>query len=122
MYAIQPSAVFGTRGRTALRREGFAWVPDFGSFFKLLEVGVSPYWSFIPILNVLSMFESNEAARGRLIGPKPWDRIDIKFETKNWSSRVWVQAVWVDFVLICALNVCLVCIGPGMAVGCGFTK
>ena len=41
--AIQPSAVFGTRRRTALRREGFAWVPDFRSFLKLREVGVSPY-------------------------------------------------------------------------------
>ena len=28
------------------------------------------------------MFESNEAVRGRLIGPKRWDRIDIIFETK----------------------------------------
>ena len=63
-----------------------------------------------------------EAVRGRLIGPKPWDRIDINFEPKNWSSRVWVRAVWVQFVLNCALNVCLVCIGPGMAVDCGFTK
>ena len=24
--------------------------------------------------------------------------------------------------VICALNVCLVCIGPGMDVDCGFTK
>ena len=47
-FAIQPSAAFGTRGRTALRGEGFAWVPDLGSFFKLLEVGVSPYLGFIP--------------------------------------------------------------------------
>ena len=30
--AIRPSAVFGTRRRTALRGEGFAWVPDLGSF------------------------------------------------------------------------------------------
>ena len=71
--AIRPSAVFGARRRTALRGEGFAWVPDLGSFLKLREVGVSPYLSFIPILSVLSMFESNEAVRGRLIGPKPWD-------------------------------------------------
>ena len=83
---IQPSAAFGTRGRNALRGEGFAWVPDLGSFFKLLEVGVSPYLSFIPILSVLSMFESNEAVRGRLIGPKPWERIDINFETKNGAA------------------------------------
>ena len=69
--AIRPSAAFGTRGRNALRGEGFAWVPDLWSFLKLQEVGFSPYLSFIPILSVLSMFESNEAERGRLIGPKP---------------------------------------------------
>ena len=45
---IRPSAVFGTRRRTALRGEGFAWVPDLGSFLKLREVGVSPYLGFIP--------------------------------------------------------------------------
>ena len=28
LYAIQPSAVFGTRRRTDLRGEDFAWVPD----------------------------------------------------------------------------------------------
>ena len=48
IQAIRPSAVFGTRRRTALRREGFAWVPDLGSFLKLREVGVSPYLGFIP--------------------------------------------------------------------------
>ena len=78
---IRPLAVFETRWRTALRREGVAWVPDLWSFLKLQEVGFSPYLSFIPILSVLSMFESNEAVRGRLIDPKPWDRIDIIFET-----------------------------------------
>ena len=77
--AIRPSVVFGARRRTGLRGEGFAWVPDLGSFLKLREVGVSPYLSFIPILNVLRMFESNEAGRGRLIGPKTWDRIDTKY-------------------------------------------
>ena len=82
IHAIQPLAVFGTRRRTALREEGFAWVPDLGSFLKLREVRVFPYLSFIPILSVLSMFESNEAVRGRLISPKPWDRIDKNFEIK----------------------------------------
>ena len=80
--AIRPLAVFETRRRTALRGEGFAWVLDLWSFLKLKDVGFSPYLSFIPILRVLSMFESNEAVRGRLIGPKPWDRICINFETK----------------------------------------
>ena len=47
-YAIRQSAAFGTRRRTALRGEGFALVPDLGSFLKLQEVGVSPYLGFIP--------------------------------------------------------------------------
>ena len=76
---IRPSTVFGTRRRTALHKEGFAWVPDLGSFLKFREVGVSPYLSFIPILSILRMFELNEAVRGRLIGPKTWDRIVRKF-------------------------------------------
>ena len=42
-HPIRPSAVFGTRRKAALRREGFAWVPELGSFLKLREVGVSPY-------------------------------------------------------------------------------
>ena len=52
------------------------------SFFKLLEVGFSPYLSFYSHLNVLLMFRLNEAVRGRLIDPKTWDRIDIIFGTK----------------------------------------
>ena len=76
---IRPLAVFETRRRTALCGESFAWVPDLWSFLKLQEVGVSPYLSFIHILSVLRMFELNEAVRGHLIGPKPWDRIDSNF-------------------------------------------
>ena len=71
------------------------------------------------------MFRLNEAVRGHLIGPKTWDRIDKKILKKNGAARdcstaVWV--VWVYVVLICVLNGCLVCIGPRMAVNCGFTK
>ena len=54
--AIRPSAVFGTRRETALRGEGFAWVPDLGSFLKLLEVGVSPYLGFTLYLSVFQCF------------------------------------------------------------------
>ena len=79
IHAIRPSAVFGIRRRAALREEDFAWVPDLGSFLKLREVGVSPYLGFIPSLSTLRMFELNEAVRGRLIGPKTWDRIDGNF-------------------------------------------
>ena len=77
--AVQPLAVFGARRKTALRREGFAWVPDLRSLDKLLEVGVSPYLGFILCLRAMLMFELNEAVRGRLIGPKSWDRIVIIF-------------------------------------------
>ena len=73
--AIRSSAVFGTRRKAALRGEGFAWVPDLRSFLKLREIGVSLYLVFIPSLSTLSMFELNEAVKGRLIGPKTWDRI-----------------------------------------------
>ena len=76
---IRPSVVFGTRRKAALSGEGLAWVPDLRSLDKLLEVGVSPYLGFIPSLSTLLIFELNEAVRGRLIGPKPWDRIDMNF-------------------------------------------
>ena len=51
--AIRPSAVFGARRKAALRVEGFAWVPDLGSFLKLREVGVSPYLRFTLCLRTL---------------------------------------------------------------------
>ena len=73
--AIRPSAVFGTRKKVALHGTGYAWTPDLRSFDKLREVGVSPYLGFISSLSVFLMFELNEAVRGRLIGPKTWDRI-----------------------------------------------
>ena len=74
---IRPSAVFGKRRRTALRREGFAWVPDLGSFLKLREVGVSPYLGFYALFKCFTMLRLIEALNGRLIGPKAWDRIDL---------------------------------------------
>ena len=52
-WEIRPSAVVGIRRETALRREGFAWVPDLRSFDKLREVGVSPYLGFILRLSTL---------------------------------------------------------------------
>ena len=69
-----------------------------GSFFKLLEVGFCPYLSFYSHLNVLLMFRLNEAVRGRLIGPKTWDRIDRIFERENGAAVTAPRmfgAVWV---------------------------
>ena len=54
------------------------WVPYFGSFFKLLEVGVSPYLGFTLYLSVLQCFGLLEALNGRLIGAKAWTR-DVGF-------------------------------------------
>ena len=56
ILSIRPSAVFGARRKAALRGEGFAWVPDLGSFLKLLEVGVSPYLGFTLYLSVFQYF------------------------------------------------------------------
>ena len=99
---IQPSAAFGTRERNALREEGFAWVPDLGSFFKLLGVGFSPYFGFIPSLSVFQCFGWIEAIRGRLIGPKPWDRINIKFGNKMEQPVAAPRLIWVQ-------KLCIVC-------------
>ena len=77
---------FRDKKETALRGEGFAWVPDLGSFLKLREVGVSPYLGFILRLSTMLMFQLVEALNDRLIGPKPWDRIDIIFGTPNGAA------------------------------------
>ena len=68
---------------SCLRGEAYVWVPDLRSLDKLRDVGFSPYLGFILYLSTLLMFELNEAVRGRLIGPKSWDRIVIIFETSN---------------------------------------
>ena len=88
--AIRPSKVFGTRRKDALRGETYAWAPDLRSFDKLQEVEVSPYLGFIIYLSTLLMFELTEAVRGRLIGPKSWDRIvrPEKFQfLEKWQNR-----------------------------------
>ena len=120
--AIRPSTVFGTRGRTALRGEGFAWVPDFRSFLKLQEVGVSPYLGFILCLRTMLMFELNEAVTGRLIGPKSWDIIVIIFGAifTVHGLCAWIVGAVCD--MIYALNHVVMCMRPGSAEEYGFTK
>ena len=91
---IRSLAVFGTRRKAALRKEGFAWVPDLGSFLKLQEVGVSHYLSFILCLSTLLIFELNKVVRGRLIGPKSWNR-GVGFLKPMWTVRDCPRAAWV---------------------------
>ena len=101
------------------------WTQVLVSFFKLLEVGFLPTWVLFLFLSVLSMFRLFEAVRGRLISPKTWDRIDKIFGRKMEQPVAAPQLIWVHndgFVLICALVVCFVYNGPGMALDFGFTK
>ena len=114
--------MFGTRRETALRGEGFAWVPDLGSFLKLREVGVSPYLGFILCLRAMLMFELNEAVRGRLICPKSWDQIVIIFGAIFTVHGLCAWTVQAVCVMVYALNHVMMCMRPGSANKCGFTK
>ena len=55
------------------------------------------------------MFELNEAVRGRLIGPKFWDRIVIIFGAIFTVHRLCVWTVWAVCVMIYALNHVVMC-------------
>ena len=57
--------------------------PGFASFDKLQEVGVFPYLCLFSFLSVFRCFGWFEAVRGRLIGPKTWDRIDLNLLKPN---------------------------------------
>ena len=118
---IRSSAVFGTRRRTALRGEGFAWVPDLGSFLKLREVGVSSYLRFILRLRAMLMFELIEAVRGHLIGPKTWDQIVWIYGTQITVCDC-SRTVWVANGVIHAMDCIVICMRPEMAEIYGFTK
>ena len=97
--AIGPLDFDGARRENVLRGAGYACTPDLWSFLKLKEVGFSPYLSFYSHLNSLRMFELKEAVRGRLIGPKTWDRIDIIFRAKMEQFVTAPRMIWVQ---ICA--------------------
>ena len=56
--------------------------PGFVEFPQTPRGRISPYLGFIPSFSVLLMFRLFEAVRGRLIGPKTWDRIDKIFGRK----------------------------------------
>ena len=71
---IRSSKFVGTRKKVALRIVAYAWAPVLRSFDKLREVGDLSYLGFTLYLSVLQCFGCFEAVRGRLIGPKYWDR------------------------------------------------
>ena len=53
------------------------------------------------------MFESNEAVRGRLIGPKPWDRIDKNLGTPNGAAVIATADLCYQIFIFCIKS----CIG-----------
>ena len=79
---------------------------------------VSPYLRFIPVLSTLQMFESKEVVKGRLIGPKTWDRIIGNF-LESIEPSITRHGCW---VINCEINCALIGMRPEMAVKPGFTK
>ena len=80
-------------------------------------------WVFLFYQNCFkSCICMGNAGNGLWIGPKTWDRNCRNF-WRLYGLSVTVQNFsGCGFVLTYALNGCLVCIGPRMAVDCGFTK
>ena len=69
--------------------------PGFMDFPQNPRGRISPYLVFILILSVLLMFRLFEAVRGRLIGPKTWDRIDKIFGRKMEQPVAAPRLIWV---------------------------
>ena len=68
------------------------------------------------------MFELNEVVRGRLIGPKTWDLINIIFRTKMEQPVTAARLFWIDLSVHSCVNHVLIGLRPEMAVKSGFTK
>ena len=77
---------------------------------------------FILCLRSMLMFELNEAVRGRLIGPKSWDRIVIIFGAIFTVHGLCARTVGDVCDMIYALNHVVMCMRPGSAGKYGFTK
>ena len=68
------------------------------------------------------MFKLNEAVRGRLIGPKSWDRIVKNFGAIFTVYGLCAWTVWANCVIIYALNHVLICMRPESVEKYEFTK
>ena len=93
---IGPLDFDGARRENVLRGAGYAWTPDLWSFLKLQKVGFLPTWVLFLLLSVLRMFRLFEAVRGRLIGPKTWDRIYKIFGRKNGAAMAAPRLIWCE--------------------------
>ena len=77
---------------------------------------------FILCLRAMLMFELNKAVRGRLIGPKSWDRIVINFGAIFIVHGLCAWTVGAVCDMIYALNHVVMCMRPGSDEKYGFTK
>ena len=69
-----------------------------------------------------SSFSLKYHVRGRLIGPKPWDRIVINFGAIFTVHGLCAWTVWAICVMIYVLNHVVMCVRPRSAEKYGFTK
>ena len=76
---------------------------------------------FGDLLNKLSI-DMKKVGNGPYDRSQIWDRIDARFFFEPRCSCSYFHGCLGVVCLICVLNVCLVCFGPGMAVDCGLTK
>ena len=74
------------------------------------------------VLGVKHVLNGFEVGNGPYDRSQMWDRIDARFFFEPRCSRSCFHGCLGVLCLICVLNVCLVCFGPGMAVDFGFTK
>ena len=99
--AIGLLAGSGTRRRNVLRRAGYAWTPDLGVFDNSKRYDFLPTCVLLPFLRVFPCFGCFEAVRGRLIGPKTWDRVVRIFlgflRGRDCPENLWT--VWVSLIL-----------------------
>ena len=63
------------RRENVLRGAGYAWTPGLRVFDNSKRYDFLPTCVLFPFLRVFRYFSYFEAVRGRLIGPKTWDRI-----------------------------------------------
>ena len=95
---------------------------------RFREFPQTPRGRGVSLLGFYSLFKSyvnvelNEAVRGRLIGPKSWDRIVIIFGAIFTVHGLCAWTVWAVCVMIYALNHVVMCMRSGLAEKYGFTK
>ena len=93
-WEIGPLDFDGARRENVLRGAGYAWTPGSGVSSNSLRYGFLPTCVLFPFFSVFRCFGWFKAVRGRLIGPKAWDGIDLNLLKPN-VETVAVTGCWV---------------------------